>query len=38
MPGCSRRDPAFHGAMQSEEGNDVLQIGFNFGSDSDLFA
>lgn len=38
MPGGSRRDPAFYGPMQPEEGDNVLEIGFDFGSDSDLFA
>lgn len=34
----SRRDSALYGAMHPEEDNDVLEIGFDFGGDSDLFA
>ena len=38
MPRGSRRDSALYSPMQPEKGNDVLEIGFNFGGDSDLFA
>lgn len=38
MPRGSWRDPAFYGAMHPEEGDDVLEIGFHFGCDGDLFA
>ncbi len=37
MPRGSRWDPAFYGAVHPEEGDDVLEVGFNFSSDSNLF-
>ena len=38
MPRGSRRDSALYGAMQPKESYDVLEIGFYFGCDGDLFA